>query len=137
MTMKPVDISCANASELNPPGGHYSHICVANGVVYVSGQLPIDSKGQPLTGESFERQVGQCLHNVEACLATAGVNKNALLQVRVFLTRVENWSAFNRIYAEWLGEHRPARAVVGVSNLHFGLDIEIEAVALASKGKAV
>jgi 2-iminobutanoate/2-iminopropanoate deaminase len=47
------------------------------------------------------------------------------------VTDVAQWSAFNRLYAEWMGAHRPARAVAGMASLHYGVQIEIEAVALA------
>jgi enamine deaminase RidA (YjgF/YER057c/UK114 family) len=58
-----------------------------------------------------------------------------LLQVRVYLTDIDQWGAFNTLYAEWAGAHRPARAVVPVPALHFGLMIEVEAVALAGTGE--
>ncbi|KAA9157981.1 RidA family protein, partial [Delftia sp. BR1] len=54
-----------------------------------------------------------------------------LLQVRVYLDDMAHWPAFDRIYADWAGAHRPARAVVPTGALHFGLKVEIEAVALA------
>ncbi len=54
-----------------------------------------------------------------------------LLQVRVYLDDMAHWPAVDRIYADWAGAHRPARAVVPTGALHFGLKVEIEAVALA------
>lgn len=54
-----------------------------------------------------------------------------LLQVRVYLTDIAHWPAFNTIYAEWCGEARPARAVVAVPQLHYGFLVEVEATALA------
>jgi enamine deaminase RidA (YjgF/YER057c/UK114 family) len=53
------------------------------------------------------------------------------LQVRVYLTDIADWPAFNTLYAAWAGAARPARAVVPVPQLHYGFRIEIEAVALA------
>lgn len=130
MTASP--IVCANSPALSPPGGHYSHVCIAAGQVFLSGQLPIGADGKPLTGAPFEAQVRQVLSNIEACLATAGVGKQHLLQVRVYVTDMAHWPAFNAIYADWIGAHRPARAVAGVAQLHFGLAVEVEAVALAA-----
>lgn len=124
------DIHCANSSEISPPAGHYSHVCVAAGQVFISGQLPIHQDGTPLRDSSFEEQTTQALANVEACLACAGVGKDRLIQVRVYVTDIKNWPLFNEAYANWIGAHRPARAVAGVSELHFGLGVEVEAIAL-------
>lgn len=63
--------------------------------------------------------------------ATAIVDLNDLVQVRVYITDIEHWPAFNKIYSDWIGSARPARAVVPVAELHFGFLIEIEAVAAA------
>ncbi|MNI89708.1 Enamine/imine deaminase [compost metagenome] len=72
------------------------------------------------------------LANLGHCLARAGVDKHHLVQVRVYVTDIDQWPAFNRLYAQWLGDHRPARAVAGVAQLHFGCAVELEAMALAA-----
>ncbi|GAB1575943.1 RidA family protein [Bordetella petrii] len=113
------------------PGGHYSHACVANGMVYVSGQLPIRPDGALLADAPFDTQARQALANVTAALAAAGSGIGRLVQVRVYVDSVENWPAFNAVYAEWAGAARPARAVVPTGPLHHGCKVEIEAVALA------
>jgi 2-iminobutanoate/2-iminopropanoate deaminase len=113
------------------PGGHYSHAVVAGGFVFVAGQLPITADGRKLTDEPFEVQAAQVLANVQAALAGAGSSLDKLVQVRVYVTDIAHWPAFNALYAQWLGAHRPARAVVPVPTLHFGLLVEVEAVALA------
>lgn len=118
-----------NPAGLAPPGGHYSHVSIANGLVFVSGQLPIDATGRKLTDEPFEAQAEQVLANLACALAGAGSDVTKLAQVRVYIVDVEYWARFNEIYARWAGEARPARAVVPVPALHFGLMIEIEAVA--------
>ncbi len=114
-----------------PPGGHYSHAVVAGGFVFVAGQLPITPDGRRLAGEPFEVQARQVLANVQAALEAAGSSLDKLVQVRVYVTDIAHWPAFNTLYGQWLGEHRPARAVVPVPALHFGLQVEAEAVALA------
>lgn len=119
-----------NPAGLATPGGHYSHVAIGNGMVFVSGQLPIDAAGRKLTDASFEAQAQQVLANVEAALAGAGSGIGKLLQVRIYLTDVAHWPAFNEIYARWAGRARPARAVVPVPALHFGLQVEVEATAL-------
>ncbi|MGE8356158.1 MAG: RidA family protein [Microvirgula sp.] len=113
------------------PGGHYSHAVCAGGLVYVSGQLPITADGHRLTGAPFEAQARQVLANVEQALLACGSSPSRLLQVRVYLTDIDNWPLFNRLYSAWLGDLRPARAVVPVPVLHHGLAVEMEAVAQA------
>lgn len=115
---------------LAKPGGHYSHATVANGFVFVSGQLPITADGTRLAGASFEQQTRQVLDNVKAALLAAGSGIDRLVQVRVYLDAIENWPAFNAIYAEWAGDARPSRAIVPTGPLHFGFKVEVEAVAL-------
>ena len=115
---------------LATPGGHYSHATVANGFVFVSGQLPITADGTRLAGASFEQQTRQVLDNVKAALLAAGSGIDRLVQVRVYLDAIENWPAFNAIYAEWAGDARPSRAIVPTGPLHFGFKVEVEAVAL-------
>ncbi|HGM5336618.1 TPA: RidA family protein [Serratia marcescens] len=121
-----------NSSDSFPPAGHYSPSCTANGVVYLSGQLPVTFSGEQLTDAPFEQQVRQVLSNLDACLGGAGVGRKQLVQVRVYITDIDLWPEFNAIYAEWIGEFRPARAVAGVSQLHYGAAVEVEAVALAA-----
>ena len=114
------------------PGGHYSHGTVANGFVFVSGQLPITPAGDKLTTASFADQVRQVLANVEAVLFASGSSKAQLVQVRVYVDNLDNWPEFNTLYAQWLGNHRPSRAVVPTLPLHYGLKVEVEAVALVT-----
>lgn len=120
-----------NPAGLATPGGHYSHVSIANGFVFVSGQLPIDAAGAKLTEQPFETQAEQVLANLAAALAGAGSNIKKLVQVRAYIVDIAHWASFNEIYARWAGDARPARAVVPVPALHFGLKIEIEATALA------
>ncbi|HEX3948407.1 MAG TPA: RidA family protein [Steroidobacteraceae bacterium] len=125
------DIVRTNPSGMAAPGGHYSHAVTANGFVFVSGQLPIARDGSKLAEASFEQQAQQVLDNVAAALAGAGSSVGRLVQVRVYVTDIAAWPAFNTIYAKWIGSARPARAVVPLPQLHYGFKIEIEAVALA------
>ena len=116
--------------DLPPPGGHYSYAVVANGMVHISGLLPIDEDGRPMATADFDAQVGRVLHNLESVLNSAGVTKENLVQVRVYLSSIEHWSRFNTLYAAWMEPHRPARAIVPTNGLHFGLALEVEALAL-------
>ncbi|MCP4559168.1 MAG: RidA family protein [Bosea sp.] len=125
-------IVALNSPEISPPAGHYSHVCVAGGFVQVSGQLPIAPDGTPLRDSSFAAQARQVLANLDACLGEAKTSRDKLVQVRVFVTDIGDWPLFNEIYKDWIGDHKPARAVAGASELHYGLAVEVEAVALAT-----
>ena len=111
------------------PGGHYSQAVVHNGVVYVSGQLPID----PQTGErqlgSIEAQAEQTLKNVSAILNACGSDLAHVLKMTIYISDIDYWGPVNEVFARMLGDHRPARAIVPVKDLHYGFKIEIEAVA--------
>lgn len=126
------NIIYTNASQLASPRGHYSHTVTANGFVFVSGQLPTDSQGNVHADAPFAEQAERVLANLEACLSASGISQQQLVQVRVYIADMGNWPVFNQIYANWIGEFRPARAVAGVSELHFGAGIEIEATAVAA-----
>jgi 2-iminobutanoate/2-iminopropanoate deaminase len=124
------DIGQINPPTMAPPGGHYSHCVTAGGIVFVSGQLPIAPDGTKLNDAPFETQARQVLDNVALALAAAGSAIERLVQVRVYVTDIQSWPAFNALYAAWAGSARPARAVVPVPMLHYGFKIEVEAVAL-------
>lgn len=112
------------------PGGHYSHATIAQGLVFVSGQLPITAEGVKLVDAGFEQQAEQVLANVRNILLACGSDVDRLVQVRVYIDDMVNWPAFNAVYARWAGDAKPARAVVPTGALHFGLKVEVEAVAL-------
>ncbi|HZI18703.1 MAG TPA: Rid family detoxifying hydrolase [Pyrinomonadaceae bacterium] len=111
------------------PAGHYSQAVVCGGLVYVSGQLPID----PASGErrvgTIEEQTRQVLRNVAAVLEAAGSGLDRVLRMTVYVSDISLWAGVNAVYAEVMGDHRPARAVVPVRELHYGYQIEVEAVA--------
>jgi reactive intermediate/imine deaminase len=111
-----------------PPGGHYSHAVTANGFVFVSGELPIAPDGTKLTEAPFEQQAQQVLDNVALALKGAGSSVDKLTQVRVYVTDIADWPAFNALYAKWTGNTRPARCVGPVP--HYAFKIELEAVAV-------
>ena len=111
------------------PAGHYSQAIVHQGLVYVAGQLPID----PATGEKklgpIEEQAEQTLANIRAILQAAGSDLDRVLKMTVYISDISLWGEVNGVYARMLGDHRPARAIVPVKDLHYGFQIEIEAIA--------
>lgn len=117
---------------LAAPGGHYSHFTQAGGLVFISGQLPITPDGRKLADAPFDAQAMQVLDNIGNVLRAAGCGIADLVQVRVYLDDIANWPRFNTLYADWIGDTRPARAIVPTPPLHYGFKIEIEAVARAA-----
>ena len=111
------------------PKGHYSPAVVHNGLIFVSGQLPMNhATGEVETG-AIEKQTEIALRNVEAILTAAGSDLNQVLQMTIYVSEMDDWGKVNEVYKRILGEHKPARAIVPVKTLHFGTQIEIQAIA--------
>jgi 2-iminobutanoate/2-iminopropanoate deaminase len=114
-------------------GGHYSPAVRHGGLVYVSGQLPVGPTGVHDPGISFAAQVRQALENLLAVMKANGAEgPDHLLKVTAYIVGGAHWAEFNRVYAEVLGNARPARTVVPVAELHYGYLVEVDAVARAS-----
>lgn len=126
MTDKIIRITTDNAPA---PAGHYAQATAWRDLVFVSGQLGVRSNGEHTTGESFAVQARQALGNLLAVLAAAECGPEQVLRVTAYIVGVENWPAFNRVYAEFMGDARPARTVVPVPELHHGYLIEVDAIA--------
>ncbi len=111
------------------PAGHYSQGMIHGGLVFVSGQLPIDSaSGKPRIG-SIEEQTELAIANVASVLEAAGSSLDRVIKTTVYVSDIDVWGRVNAVYAACFGEHRPARAVVPTRDLHFGCQVEIEAIA--------
>ncbi|WP_330232886.1 RidA family protein [Nocardia sp. NBC_00508] len=123
------DIAVFDSPDLPAPLGHYSHVAVHAGLAYISGQLPLSREGVTLVDQPFEVQVRQVLSNLDHCLKTIGIDRARLVQVMVHVTDIDEWPTFDALYREWIGDHRPARAVAGANALHYGAAVEVHAVA--------
>lgn len=111
------------------PGGHYSQAIEHAGIIYVSGQLPVNPKtGEKCLG-SIEEQTKQVLENVSSILKASNSSKNNILKMTVYISEMELWDRVNKVYAVFFGEHKPARVIVPTKDLHFGFGIEIDAIA--------
>jgi reactive intermediate/imine deaminase len=111
-----------------PAGGHYSHAIVHSGLAFVSGQLPTVPGSTDRTVGSIEQQTEQTLRNVEAVLEAAGSSLAKCVQMTIYISEMELWGRVNAAYAKVMGESKPARAVVPVGALHYGYQIEIQAI---------
>jgi 2-iminobutanoate/2-iminopropanoate deaminase len=109
--------------------GHYSQAVVHAGMVYVAGQLPLVPDAPDVKLAGFEEQAAQVIDNVVAILREAGSGPELIVKSTVYIADVAHWPAFNAIYAQKLGAHKPARTVVPVAQLHYGYLVEMDVVA--------
>ena len=118
------------------PAGHYSQAIVHQDLVYVSGQLPINPKMANKHVGSIENQTKQALDNLETILKSAKSDRNHVLKVTVYISDIALWDRVNSVYAEFFEDHRPARTIVPTRELHFGYQIEIDAISAVIKPSA-
>ena len=112
--------------------GHYSQCIEHNGMLYLSGQLPIhqDSKTIP---NSIEEQTDLVLKNIETILNEAGSSKYNVLLARIYISNIELWDKVNDRYRLFFQKHKPTRCIVPTRELHFGCLIEIEITAILNE----
>ena len=122
-------VAAISTDDAAPAGGHYLQGVRHGDLIYVSGQLPIAPDGTHHSAADFEQQARLAIRNMIAVVEAAGGSAATLLKVTVYLVGVENWPRFNTVYAEILGDARPARSVVPVPELHYGYLVEVDAVA--------
>lgn len=112
------------------PAGHYSQGIIYGNLIFISGQLPIDpSTGEKKTG-SIEEQTLQVLKNIKEILVSAGSDLKYVLKTTVYISDINLWDRVNKVYSDFFGEHKPARSVVPTKELHYGFQIEMEAIAV-------
>lgn len=113
--------------------GHYSQCIEHNGVLYLSGQLPIERETKTIPA-TIEEQTDLVFKNVETILKEAGSNKKNVLQVRVYISSINLWDKVNDGYSNFFEDHKPVRCIIPTRELHFGSLIEVEITAI-SKNK--
>jgi 2-iminobutanoate/2-iminopropanoate deaminase len=114
------------------PAGPYSHAVVANGFVFISGQVPVD----PETGtmpDSFADQVRQTLSNVQTILEAAGTSLENVVKVNAYVTDLTRFSEFNEVYKEFFQHDPPARTTVATALL--GILVEVDCIAALSESE--
>lgn len=111
--------------------GPYSQAIRAGGLIWVSGQIPLDPVSGELVRGEVEAQTRRVLANLQGILEAAGSSMDHVIRATVWLTDMGQFEAVNRVYAEAFPNDPPARVCVAVSALPKGADVEIDAVALA------
>jgi len=124
-----MELQIIETSNAPLPAGHYSQATIANGLIFVAGQLPIKPNREKVLG-SIEEQTLQTLENVKAIVEAAGSDLHHIVKVTIYISDISLWEGVNKAYTAFFGEHKPARAMVPVKDLHYGFLIEIEAIAV-------
>ncbi len=98
-------------------------------MLYISGQLSIDQDTRNVPEGGIKEHAKLALENVDRVLKEAGLNRNDVVQCRVYVSDIDQWDIVNQVYAKFFGEHKPIRVVIPVSKLHYGCLVEIETIA--------
>ena len=110
--------------------GPYSQAIASNGIIYTSGQIPVNPATGKVEATTIEAQTEQVMENLHIVLAQGGVAFDRVVKTTCFLADMNDFEAFNRVYAKYFPENPPARSCVEVSTLPMGIKLEIEAIAV-------
>ena len=119
-------ISTANAPAAIGP---YAQGNIAGGLLFASGQIPLDPETGEIVGSTIEEQTAQAMKNVAAILEAAGTDFDHVVKTTCFLNDMNDFAAFNAEYAKSFGDTRPARSAVAVAKLPKGALVEVEVIA--------
>ena len=111
-----------------PAAGPYSHAVISNGLIFLSGQTPID----PATGQLVEGSIGdqtrRCLDNLAVVAAAAGCSLADAVRVGIYVTDISTFKDVNEAYGTYFPSDPPARTTIGVAALPLGAQVEIDAI---------
>lgn len=110
--------------------GPYSQAIEANGMLFVSGQIPFVPETMILVSDDVKAQTRQSLENVKAIVEAAGYSMKDVVKAGVFIKDMNDFAAINEVYNEYLGDVKPARACVEVARLPKDVKVEIEVIAV-------
>ncbi len=128
-TMSPHTIRPFSADAAAAPIGPYSHgVACAGTMIFLSGQIPLQTDGTMVSGTIAE-ETRQVFANIRTILASQGADLTSVVKTTVFLKNMGDFAEMNAVYAEQMGEHRPARSAVEVARLPKDARVEIEVVA--------
>jgi 2-iminobutanoate/2-iminopropanoate deaminase len=111
--------------------GPYSQAIRANGMIYCSGQIPINPATGAIEAQTIEEQTTQAITNLKNVLEKAGSSLAKVVKTTVFIKNMNDFAALNKVYAELFGDTKPARSCVEVARLPKDVLVEIECIAEA------
>ena len=108
----------------------YTHLVVTGNLIFTSGQVPIDPKTGKIEAATIEEQTEQVMKNLHYVLAQGGVAFDRVVKTTCFLSDINDFAAFNGVYAKYFPENPPARSCVQVAALPLGAKVEVEVIAV-------
>jgi 2-iminobutanoate/2-iminopropanoate deaminase len=108
--------------------GPYNHAVASGGLLFCSGQVPLDPDSGEIVGEGPAQQATRCLQNLEAVCEAAGTKLQSAVRLTIYTTQLDKFADINEAYAEFFPDDPPARAAVGVAALPKGALVEIDAI---------
>jgi 2-iminobutanoate/2-iminopropanoate deaminase len=117
-----------NAADAPAAIGPYSHGVIAGGLLYCSGQTPLDPQTGELVGESAGNQARRCLQNLSIVCAAAGTSLDRAVRMTIYMTDLAAFAEVNAVYGEFFTDEPPARVTIGVAALPKGAGVEIDAI---------
>ena len=108
--------------------GPYSHAVEAKGLLFCSGQIPLDADSGEIVGATPAEQARRCLENLQIVCRAAGAELGDAVRCTVYMTDLSAFAEVNEVYAEFFPSEPPARAAVGVAALPRGAQVEIDAI---------
>jgi 2-iminobutanoate/2-iminopropanoate deaminase len=117
-----------NAPRAPEAVGPYVHAVRAGGLLFCSGQIPLDPRTGEITGVSPADQAGRCLENLAAVCDAAGATLGDAVKMTIYLTDMSAFAAVNEVYSSFFEASPPARVAIGVSALPKGAQVEMDAV---------
>ena len=119
-------VSIIHSEQASKPHGHYSQAVEANGFIFTSVQLGF-SEG---INDQVGAQLRNALRSTEKILLSAGSSLQQVVRLTIYLRSISDWEEVNRIVAEIFGEHKPARGIIPVTDLHMGAHVAVDLIAL-------
>ena len=110
--------------------GPYSHAVEANGILFVSGQVPLVPETGAIAEGGIQAQTKQSLANIDAILKESGYTKYDVVKATIFISDMNEFPVINEVYGEYFESHKPARATVEVARLPKDVGVEIEVIAI-------
>ncbi|CAB4345136.1 unannotated protein [freshwater metagenome] len=122
------DRKTINAEAAPAAVGPYSHAVQTNGLLFCSGQIPLDAASGEIVGSTPAEQARRCLENLQLVCSAAGARLEDAVRCTVYMTDLSAFAEVNEVYAEFFPSDPPARAAVGVAALPRGAQVEIDAI---------
>ena len=130
--MPSTGITTVSPSQLGPPIAPYSQAAIANGFIYLAGQVGLDPENNVVAPNDIRVQTRYAIGRIRTILAECGSSLENVVSATVFISNLDDFKGFNEAWAEEFGSHRPARATVIAGLLLPGLVVEIQAIAVVN-----